>query len=206
LNKLKPMKFNIILILLTISNLVLAQSNNKYKIKIEASAPLIGQGHWFDIIKTNDSVKIIYSVLDSIRFRSLIKDPEYAKIQDTINKVHNNPDYRIKEKASMAKYKLTEKYYVYDSDTVDISLNDYPSYKKLLDSIYTGTDFNDVKNRGVLDGVYFSVNVISTTVNREFHADNPDESSNPTIFHLTNDTFNIYRRLRKRILVHHRIR
>jgi len=105
------MKFNIILILLTISNLVLAQSNNKYKIKIEASAPLIGQGHWFDIIKTNDSVKIIYSVLDSIRFRSLIKDPEYAKIQDTINKVHNNPDYRIKEKASMAKYKLTEKYH-----------------------------------------------------------------------------------------------
>ncbi|WP_461453371.1 hypothetical protein [Mucilaginibacter sp.] len=201
------MKLIIILLVIIIPNFSFAQkNNNNYSIKIEASAPLIGQGHWFNIVKTEDSVRIIYSVLDSIRFQLLIKDPEYIKLQDSINKVHNNPDYRIIEKVSLAKYKLTEKYYVYDSDTVCISLNDYPDYSKLLDSIYTGTNFNDTKGRTVLDGVYFSVNVISATVNREFHADNPDESSNPTIFHLTNDTFNIYVRLRKRILIHHRTR
>ncbi|MFI5158886.1 MAG: hypothetical protein ACHQF4_08465 [Sphingobacteriales bacterium] len=99
------------------------------------------------------------------------------------------------------KYSLSDS--VQRIDTLSFNLNSYPNYRKLLDSVYSGGDFKD-KKRWILDGVGYSIEVKSQTVNHDYETTSPDDNINPTLYHLIRDTFVIYRQLSKHPLVYHK--
>ena len=98
---------------------------------------------------------------------------------------------------------LINKYIVYDKDSVTLNLSSYPTYSKILHSMYIGTNINEDKDLAPLYGTLFHF-IIKSEKFRTFQVTSPSKKSNPTIYNLIRDTFTIYRKLSKHPLDLHK--
>jgi hypothetical protein len=163
------MKLTILFLLFALTNTFAQTKDNSFSIKIVATTNNVN-AFIFNIVERTDSIKIRYSILDSIRLESLRKDPEYINIHNIGSTFTVNTDTIIQEKIYKALAVITDKYRVYNVDSIRFSLTEYPNYKKLLDSAYNGINFSDKKDRVVFDGVKYSVTISSAKINRTYIA------------------------------------
>ncbi|MHB8208125.1 hypothetical protein [Mucilaginibacter sp.] len=198
------MKLILLLLLLTISNLLFAQkTNSKYSITIFSIGPFANsERYYFTIVKNKNQVSFKYSLFDSLQLRLLRKDTVFRRLDREVADYYKDTSKKHDERINDLS-KIIDKYNVYDNDSLSFNLTAYPNYRKLLDSVYSGTDFKDTGPR-VLDGVSYSIKIKSQTVSRDFGSTEPNENSNPIIYHLIHDTFIIYRKLSKNPLVYHK--
>jgi len=198
------MKFILLLLLFTTSSFSFAQQiSSKYTIVIHSIDVLTFEEYSFTIVKNENNVCFKYSLLDSVQYLRLKQDTADKRIDRELNKTYKDTDSKKRDILFNELNKIVEKYYVYDNDSLTFNAKAYTGYCKLLDSVYSGGDFKDKKSM-MLDGISYSIEVRSETVNHDYETISPDDNTNPILYHLIRDTFIIYRKLSKNPLVYHK--
>jgi hypothetical protein len=178
---------------------------SKISIHIVASSAFItSKSFWIDIYKAKGSIKIVYSLEDSVAFKSLRKDMEYISADGLYNKMlHMDTMFKTwntKKKDSLSEkvYNLYLKYTIRRQDSVAFKLKNNIKYARLLDTIANAdkaeienTEVN--KNRAVLDGTQFEITIISNSVRKKAFVNTPNFKSYPLFYKFLEETLSIYR-------------
>lgn len=200
------MKITIALIFLTLSNFVFAQNiDKKFSITIRANDFPAKKRYNVYIFKDDNIVKIKYAVFDSTQFHLLRNDTNIIKLNHRIiSEKYRDTSFNAHGKLVQERLNLINKYIVYDEDSVTLNLSSYPTYSKILNSVYVGTDINKDNGLGALYGTLFNFIIKSSNINRTFQVDAPSKKSNPALYNLIRDSFTIYCKLSKHPLALHK--
>jgi hypothetical protein len=176
------------------------QPNNDISVHIESvpsGAP--SSKSKIDVVKHNETIKITYSSLDSINYKTLRKNPRYVSLmnnfmppfkqnipQDSLNKIVRELDTLT---AAQEYYKTNS---ILLNSTIDTA---YTSLLYKLNATSTDSLENKAANQSrlVLDGVYIKFKIQNGNSTRIANAHSPTSQSNPLLYAFMQETSRIYR-------------
>jgi hypothetical protein len=137
-----------------------------------------------DVYKLSGEAKIIYARQDSIQFTKARKDTAYLSLSRNLN---------YSDQKQMAKLtNIFERYSVYDTTTVTISLKKDTAYRKILQSMtQTSKDELEASKVGkqiILDGFGFGCTIITDAGTKIIGVHTPTEESHPIIAEFLKET------------------
>lgn len=188
-----------LLILLLLGNCLKAQSNNDITINISAHPVLNRNEFLIDITRHNNVVTLAYTILDSIGYTSLNKNPRFVALATGM--AAKNLDKATAQTMQAEINTLIKKQSYYSRDSIIINSETDTAYTTLLNK--TGESSTDVlenteanKHRHVLDGIQFRFNISTANTNREIYAHSPNATSHPLLYNLIEETLGMYRKLK----------
>jgi hypothetical protein len=176
--------------------------NEDVDIQIQANPSMMTGGNFtIEVFKVKKTVKIVYNILDSVRFSGLRIDTEMVNL--TKNRGLLDRSDTAKSNAVMKHIgKLVEKYKACSRDSMSFDLKDDIAYSNLLDSmvladkgVLENTTHN--KNRIVLDGTHISYVIKAHNQSKIVYAHSPTAESHPILYAFTKRTLDIYREKKK---------
>lgn len=190
------MKKIIIVFFLLCTILSFSQEKLNYQINIYTNGGISKSKLNIDILRETDSVKIYYKKLIGRDTIALNRDNEtILKLCRKIIKIEDNDIYRLKLKELGV---LIDKYDIYKKDSLFFEISKKIPFTSLIDSVYSANqdilkNKNQNKYRIVLDGTYYSINVIAKGVKiKSFWVHSPTIKSHPLITKLIRNSLNIY--------------
>ncbi len=175
------------------------------RIKIYRIGSSNSYGPIIDIYKTDNTIKIVYSV-----FERVIKDS--LAEEDFLNKLMVFMKLKKYDITDSIIEKYHEKYYVYNRDSLFLNKKTDADYFKLVDKFYSTTD-EALENKNIyqsqvkyrtdiaIDGVTFFFKIISRAGIREVSAHSPISTSHPLLYELLTNTLNTYRNKKHNIFL-----
>ena len=180
-------------ILLICPSLQAQDKNADLSIRIHS----IGNGKEFttDIFRSGKKVKIVFARKDSIG-RGLGKDERFLQLFHVINSKDSpltGNDRSIAFKSLMA---LTKEYTYYSKDSILISLRKHKAFEELLSRVADPSndepekELESAKNRKVLDGTSYMINISSVTKVKAYQLSSPSPVSHPFIYRIIHEPLN----------------
>jgi hypothetical protein len=173
--------------------------NTYFKINITANGSGIPNLMQISICKNAGTIKTVYKLKDSINNKELRENRRYAVLHEELPKVLNKANRDSILKILRQLDSITNKYTIYDTDSLTLNANNNTSYSKLLNMVSVTGDVsleNNVYNKGriVLDGTMFEFKIQTGHATRTVYAHSPDPKSNPILYKLLSQTLEIYRK------------
>jgi hypothetical protein len=188
-----------LLILLLFGNCLKAQNNNDITINISAHPVLNRNEFLIDITRHNNVITLAYTVLDSISYFNLNKDPRFVDLATGVKA--KNLDNTTAQTMQAEINRMIKKQSYYSRDSIIINSETDTAYTALLNktgaastSVLENTEAN--KHRHVLDGIQFRFGISSGDNIREIYAHSPNATSHPLLYSLIEETLGIYRKLK----------
>ncbi|MES2378014.1 MAG: hypothetical protein V4553_15610 [Bacteroidota bacterium] len=189
----KIKSFLLISIFLFISVDLFAQSIVKkgdIVIHLTGNDAFVNHRFYIDIYKKSNSVKVVYSYLDSLKHSEVGKDPEYARVENKKQEYEDNDPKRKLHWDTIGM--IFERHKAYTRDSVTINLKTDTAYSNLLQRV-ANVDKAELAPKidpMVLDGDSMSINIITTDKNMQAAAHAPGAKTHPLLFSFITSTLN----------------
>ncbi|MDN3549962.1 hypothetical protein [Mucilaginibacter aquaedulcis] len=176
------------------------QTDNDISVHIES----VGSGFprnksKIDVIKHNETIKITYSSLDSIGFKTLGKNPRYVRlINNFMPQLKQNTSQDSLKKTVRELDTLTGTQEYYSTNSISLNSTTDTAYTSLLYKLNaTSTDSLENKaanhSRIIMDGVHIKFKIQNGDSTRIVNAHSPTSQSNPLLYAFMEETSRIYR-------------
>jgi hypothetical protein len=159
-------------------------------IHLTGNDAFVNHRFYIDIYKKSNSVKVVYSYLDSLKHSEVGKDPEYARVE---NKKQEYEDGDPRRKLYWDTIGMIfERHKAYTRDSVTINLKTDTAYSNLLQRVAYAdkADLAPKIDPMVLDGDSMSINIITADKNMQAAAHAPVAKTHPFLFSFITSTLN----------------
>jgi DNA-dependent RNA polymerase auxiliary subunit epsilon len=200
------MKNLVLLFILVIfsSGYVFSQGLQGKKVTVKASSSGYGEKFYLETSCFENEIKIKFKLKDSVARYTMESDSTYKVYFKAL--LEQSPiDYKSDTLISTLKVldAVRTANTVYDIDSVTITSDEFPAYKKLLSKLFSSslseienTEYNN--KRLVLDGTRIELEVFENgSTLFTANAQSPRKLSHPLLFEYITDTLGIFRKLSK---------
>jgi hypothetical protein len=200
------MKFSTITVILLILsfNDLFSQNLKGKRIDLRANTSVSGDLYFMETTCSGKDVKIKFKIKDSVDMEKLNADSNYSAIRRYI--LETKP-FNSKNEAWITRIEQSDSirlsYTAFHVDSITISYNRYPEYKKLLDTLFSSSKSeleNKISNnnRMVLDGTSMTFRFFDKEKLRFVaYTQSPDQISHPLIYNYMRSTMAIYKKEQK---------
>jgi hypothetical protein len=182
------------------SDYVFSQDLKGKRINLQASTSVNGTNFFLETSCSESKIKIKIKVKDSVSMNTLKSDSTYKIVLNCINRLNSDP----KNNTLMNYFKKVDSAIkantVYRIDSVYVTYNQFPKYKKLLNDLFSSSlikleNRENNKNRIILDGTQMEFMFLQNDSTLfTAHAHSPTKLSHPLLFDYLITTLGIYRK------------